>query len=84
MLREEHMLNVDWAEKLALFNVDSRDTFDAVVVPRSLSDLEIVGCNSAAAVHFLPHSRAMGLQIRQKLFSLGPIFAIDAPSPTGS
>lgn len=26
----------------------------------------------------------MGLQIRQKLSSLGPIFAIDAPSPTGS
>ena len=33
---------------------------------------------------FLPHSRAMGLQTRQKLSSLGPIFAIDAPSPTGS
>ena len=30
------------------------------------------------------HSGAMGLQIRQKLSSLGPIFAIDAPSPTGS
>ena len=26
----------------------------------------------------------MGLQSRQKLVSLGPIFAIDAPSPTGS
>jgi hypothetical protein len=26
----------------------------------------------------------MGLQIRQKLSSLGPIFAFDAPSPTGS
>ena len=26
----------------------------------------------------------MGLQIRQKLSSLGPLFAIDAPSPTGS
>ena len=25
----------------------------------------------------------MGLQIRQKLSSLGPILAIDAPSPTG-
>jgi hypothetical protein len=33
---------------------------------------------------FLPHSSAMGLQIRQKLSSLGPIFAFDAPSPTGS
>jgi len=27
---------------------------------------------------FLTHSVAMGLQIRQKLSSLGPIFAIDA------
>ncbi|WP_236637211.1 hypothetical protein, partial [Acidovorax sp. BoFeN1] len=26
----------------------------------------------------------MGLQIRQKLSSLGPLFAFDAPSPTGS
>jgi hypothetical protein len=26
----------------------------------------------------------MGLQIRQKLSSLGPIFAFDVPSPTGS
>ncbi|MFZ3124414.1 MAG: hypothetical protein WA129_04720, partial [Acidovorax sp.] len=25
---------------------------------------------------FLPHSRAMGLQIRQKLSSLGPLFAV--------
>ncbi len=33
---------------------------------------------------FLPHSLAMGLQIRQKLSSLGPIFAFDAPSPTAS
>jgi hypothetical protein len=33
---------------------------------------------------FLPHSRAMGLQIRQKPSSLGPLFAIDAPSPTAS
>ena len=33
---------------------------------------------------FLTDSGAMGLQIRQKLSSLGPIFAIDAPSPTGS
>jgi hypothetical protein len=39
---------------------------------------------------FLPHSSAMGLQIRQKLSSLGPllskplVFAVDAPSPTGS
>ncbi len=61
--------------------------------PRRLSDLDVVGCKWTAAVHFftafLPHSRAMGLQIRQKLSSLGPIltkpsvFAIDAPSPTG-
>jgi len=33
---------------------------------------------------FLAHSWAMGLQTRQKLPSLGPIFAFDAPSPTGS
>ena len=33
---------------------------------------------------FLTHSSAMGLQIRQKLSSLGPIFAFDAPSQTGS
>ena len=33
---------------------------------------------------FLPHSRAMRLQIRQKLSSLGPILAFDAPSPTDS
>jgi hypothetical protein len=32
---------------------------------------------------FLAHSSAMSLQIRQKLASLGPIFASDAPSPTG-
>ena len=55
---------------------------------RSLSGLGIVGCEAAAAVHFLPdlqaHSWAMGLQIRQKLSSLGPLLAIDAPSPTGS
>jgi len=50
--------------------------------------LEIVGCKSTAAAHFftvfLPNSSAIGLQIRQKLVSLGPIFAFDAPSPTGS
>ena len=33
---------------------------------------------------FLPHSGAMGLQIRQKLSSLGPIYTFGAPSPTGS
>lgn len=33
MLREEHMLNVDGTEELALFNVNSRDACDAVVVP---------------------------------------------------
>ena len=33
---------------------------------------------------FLSHSWAMGLQIRQKLSSLGPLLAIDAPRPTGS
>ena len=33
---------------------------------------------------FLTHSGTMGLQIRQKLSSLGPILAFDAPSPTGS
>jgi hypothetical protein len=32
---------------------------------------------------FLPNSRAIGLQIRQKLRSLGPIFAFNDPSPTG-
>jgi hypothetical protein len=33
---------------------------------------------------FLPNSSAIGLQIRQKLASLGPIFAFGAPSPTAS
>ena len=33
---------------------------------------------------FLPNSWAIGLQIRQKLCSLGPIFAFGAPSPTAS
>jgi hypothetical protein len=33
---------------------------------------------------FFTQSTAMGLQIRQKLSSLGPLFAIDAPSPTAS
>ena len=41
----------------------------------SLSDLEIVGCKWTSAFHvspsFLPDSRAMGLQIRQKKSSLG-------------
>ena len=32
MQREEFMLNVDWTEEVALFNVDSRYTCDAVVV----------------------------------------------------
>ena len=32
---------------------------------------------------FLTHSGAMGLQIRQKLSSLGPILASDAISQTG-
>ena len=32
---------------------------------------------------FLTHSGAMGLHIRQKLSSLGPILAIDALSPAG-
>src|SRR3990167_3059061 len=30
---------------------------------------------------FLPHSRSMGQQIRQKLSSPGPVFAFDAKSP---
>jgi len=71
------------------------------MMSKSLSDLEIVGCNSAAAVHFwlrrssrtpssCPIAGLGGLQIRQKLSSLGPIlvkpsvFAFDAPSPTDS
>jgi hypothetical protein len=33
---------------------------------------------------FLPHTLAMGMQIRQKLSSLRPIFAFDAPSSTAS
>jgi hypothetical protein len=33
---------------------------------------------------FLPHSRAMGLQIRQKLSSPEAEFRFDAASPTGS
>ena len=32
---------------------------------------------------FLSHSRAMGRRMWQKLSSPGPIFAFDAPSPTG-
>jgi hypothetical protein len=32
---------------------------------------------------FMPHSTTMGRQIRQKLASLGRIFAFDAQSPTG-
>jgi len=32
---------------------------------------------------FLPHSGAMRRRMWQKLSSLGPIFAFDAPSPTG-
>ena len=40
--------------------------------------------NGPFFIVFLPHSSAMRLQIRQKLVSLGPIFAIDAPSPTDS
>ena len=49
------------------------------MLSRSLSDLGIVGCNLAAAVHFSPAfcpiATAMGLQTRQKLSSLGPNFA---------
>lgn len=33
MLREELMLNVDWIEAVVLFNVDSRYTCGAVVIP---------------------------------------------------
>jgi len=49
-----------------------------------------IGRSGPFSTVFLPHSRAMGLQIRQKLSSLGPIlvkppvFAFDAPSPTAS
>ena len=43
-----------------------------------------IDCYSPFFTVFLTHSGAMGLQIRQKLSSLGPIFAFDAPSPTGS
>jgi len=56
--------------------------------------LEIAGCKSTAAAHFSPAfcpSSAIGLQIRQKLVSLGPILAtplfenaFGAPSPTAS
>ena len=49
------------------------------MAPRKLSDLQIIGCKPTAAVHFftvfLPHSRARDLQIRQKLSSLGSLFA---------
>ena len=46
---------------------------------RSLSGLGSVGCKLTAAVHFSsaswPIAMAMSLRIRQKLSSLGPIFA---------
>ena len=55
--------------------------------PSSLSDLgsvgEQIGRSGPFFTAFLAHSWAMGLRIRQKLSSLGPIFAFDAPSPTG-
>ena len=40
--------------------------------------------NGPFCTGFLTHSGAMGLQIRRKLASLGPILAIDAINPTGS
>ncbi|MDR1969589.1 MAG: hypothetical protein LBQ32_13025, partial [Burkholderiaceae bacterium] len=43
-----------------------------------------IGRSGPFSTGFLPHSWAMGLQIRRKLCSLGPIFAFGAPSPTGS
>ena len=42
-----------------------------------------IGRSGAIFTAFLSHSWAMGRRIRQKLSSLGPIFAFDAPSPTG-
>ncbi|ACM33628.1 conserved hypothetical protein [[Acidovorax] ebreus TPSY] len=33
MLREELVLNVDWAEAVALFNADARHPYGAVVLP---------------------------------------------------
>jgi len=41
----------------------------------ALADLGLGACRAWGA--------AMGLQIRQELSSLGPLLAIDAPSPTG-
>ena len=53
----------------------------------SLSDLGIVGEQIGRSgpifTVFLFQSWAIGLRIRQKLSSLGPIFAFDALSPTG-
>jgi hypothetical protein len=60
---------------------------------RRLPNLQIVGCKSAAAVHFLPSFcpwPGYGAAKAAKLSSLGPIgvkasfFAIDAPRPTAS
>ncbi|MES2613397.1 MAG: hypothetical protein V4679_24305 [Pseudomonadota bacterium] len=43
-----------------------------------------IGRSGPSFTVFLPHSLAMGLQIRQKLSSLRPFFAFGAPSPAGS
>jgi hypothetical protein len=43
-----------------------------------------MGRSSPFFTGFLAHSGTMGLQIRQKLSKLGPIFALDDQSPTGS
>ena len=72
------------------FPLKTRPSVASLVRPRSLSDLGSVGCNLTAAVHFSsaswPIAVAMSRRIRQKLSSLGPIFAStpqarQAPSP---
>ena len=77
-------------QKLSSLGPNFASTPQVRQAPRSLSALWNVGCNLAAAVHFSPAfcpiAKAMGLQIRQKLSSLGPNFAStpqirQAPSP---
>ena len=67
-------------------SVPARELTDALTwEPVGLGNRRLqIGRSGPFFTVFLPHSLAMGLQIRQKLSSLGPIFAFDAPSPTGS
>ncbi|MFZ2857480.1 hypothetical protein [Acidovorax carolinensis] len=49
MQREEFMLNVDWTEVVALFNVDSRYACSVVVAPviRKIVPATMQGINGA-------------------------------------